>query len=212
MPKRARPDTRDRILRTALAEFAARGFDATTMDRLARRARVNKALLYYYFGSKVALYRELLRHALEGLHGQLRTIVEAPGVAPDKLDRYIEALVVQLDRRRELAPLMLRELADQGRHLDAETLALLVSIFPLLRDVIHQGRQEGVFGNADPLLTHFVLMGTTILFTSNAPIRRRVRQLGLAQPPTGVQPFIDHLQAVARRTLRKDQTDVANRS
>ena len=212
MPKRARPDTRDRILRTALAEFAARGFDATTMDRLARRARVNKALLYYYFGSKVALYRELLRHALEGLHGQLRTIVEAPGAAPDKLDRYIEALVVQLDRRRELAPLMLRELADQGRHLDAETLALLVSIFPLLRDVIHQGRQEGVFGTADPLLTHFVLMGTTILFTSNAPIRRRVRQLGLAQPPTGVQPFIDHLQAVARRTLRKDQTDVANRS
>ena len=32
-------------------------------------------------------------------------------------------------------------------------------------------------------MLHFVLMGTAMLMASNVPIRRRVRQLGLAQPP-----------------------------
>ena len=37
------PNTRDRILSAAAEEFGARGFAATTVDRIARRARVNKA-------------------------------------------------------------------------------------------------------------------------------------------------------------------------
>lgn len=207
-----RPGTRERILRIALAEFSARGFAATTMDRLAHRARVNKALLYYYFGSKLALYRDLLRTAVQRLYTPLKAIAEGPGSAPEKLDRYIATLARQLDRYPELPPLILRELADQGRHLDSETLTLLVSIFPTLRQILNQGRAEGVFGDVDPLLTHFVLMGTSLFFTTNAPIRRRVRQLGLAQPPTSLEPFIEHLQAVARRSLREDHVDDASRS
>ena len=42
-------------------EFAARGFDGAKVDRIAARARVNKAMLYYHFQNKAALYREILR-------------------------------------------------------------------------------------------------------------------------------------------------------
>ena len=41
-------------------EFAARGFDGAKVDRIAARARVNKAMLYYHFKNKAALYREIL--------------------------------------------------------------------------------------------------------------------------------------------------------
>jgi hypothetical protein len=44
---------------------------------------------------------------------------------------------------------------------------------------------------------------------SNVPIRRRVRQLGLAQPPLDTAATTELLQAVARRTLRKDHTDAS---
>ena len=58
-PGRVSPD---RILAAAAAlEFAARGFAGARVDRIARRARVNKAMLYYHFGSKQRLYRALLR-------------------------------------------------------------------------------------------------------------------------------------------------------
>jgi TetR/AcrR family transcriptional regulator len=53
--------TRERILKAALAEFAARGLDGTRCDDIARRARVNKRMLFYCFGSKQELYREILR-------------------------------------------------------------------------------------------------------------------------------------------------------
>ena len=49
-------DTRTRILAAAAAEFGARGFAATTVDAVALRARVNKAMIYYHFKDKRALY------------------------------------------------------------------------------------------------------------------------------------------------------------
>jgi AcrR family transcriptional regulator len=53
--------TRDRILKAALAEFAAHGLAGTRCEDIARRARVNKRMLFYCFGSKEELYREILR-------------------------------------------------------------------------------------------------------------------------------------------------------
>jgi hypothetical protein len=99
---------------------------------------------------------------------------------------------------------MLRELADGGRHFDAATLRRLVSILPMVVRIVKQGREEGTFGATDPLALHFVILGSTMLFNANAPIRRRVNQLGIAQPPIDVTPFVQYLQQVALRMLRKD--------
>ena len=52
----AAPGTRARVAAAAAAEFAAHGFAAARVDRIARRARVNKAMIYYHFASKRALY------------------------------------------------------------------------------------------------------------------------------------------------------------
>src|SRR5271166_1805180 len=56
--------TREKILAAALVEFSARGFAGARVDAIARRARVNKRMLYYCFGAKQDLYREILRHKM----------------------------------------------------------------------------------------------------------------------------------------------------
>jgi TetR/AcrR family transcriptional regulator len=53
--------TRARILKAALAEFAAKGLGGARCEDIARRARVNKRMLFYCFRSKKNLYREILR-------------------------------------------------------------------------------------------------------------------------------------------------------
>jgi TetR/AcrR family transcriptional regulator len=53
--------TREKILSAATAEFAAKGLAGARVDAIARRARVNKQMLYYCFGDKRELYREILR-------------------------------------------------------------------------------------------------------------------------------------------------------
>ncbi len=72
MPKSGAPATRTRdpegtrrkILAAALQEFVALGIDGARVDAIAARARVNKQLLYYYFGSKDGLFRAVLRERL----------------------------------------------------------------------------------------------------------------------------------------------------
>ena len=54
-----------RILEAALKEFAAKGFDGARVDAIARKARINKRMLYHYFGDKEGLFREVLRRKME---------------------------------------------------------------------------------------------------------------------------------------------------
>jgi TetR/AcrR family transcriptional regulator len=56
--------TREKILAAAAAEFAAKGLAGARVDAIARRARVNKQMLYYCFGAKRELYREVLSRKL----------------------------------------------------------------------------------------------------------------------------------------------------
>lgn len=53
--------TQQKILAAAEAEFAEKGFDGGRVDEIARRAGVNKAMLYYYFQSKEQLLRTLTK-------------------------------------------------------------------------------------------------------------------------------------------------------
>lgn len=53
--------TRERLLKAAMAEFAAKGLIGARCADIARRARVNKRMLFYCFGSKDNLYREIVR-------------------------------------------------------------------------------------------------------------------------------------------------------
>jgi len=56
--------SQERILRAALEEFAANGFAGARVNAIARRARINKRMLYHYFGDKEGLFREVLRRKM----------------------------------------------------------------------------------------------------------------------------------------------------
>ena len=70
-PAPTRPETRNpertqqRILQAAFKEFAAKGFAGARVDNIARRASINKRMLYHYFGDKEALFREVLRRKIQ---------------------------------------------------------------------------------------------------------------------------------------------------
>src|SRR5437660_1267675 len=84
--------TRAAILKAALEEFAHEGVTGARTDEIARRAGVNKALLYYYFKDKEGLYAAALEHVFTGLHGRVMTVLNDAELAPrEKLLKYVEA-------------------------------------------------------------------------------------------------------------------------
>ena len=81
MPKaggRNPQQTQLRILEAALLEFAAKGFAGARVDVIARRARINKRMLYHYFGSKEGLFREVLRRKISERAAWLASAPEDP--------------------------------------------------------------------------------------------------------------------------------------
>jgi len=79
--------TRRRLLDAALVEFAARGFDGTTVASIAARSGVNKERLYSYFGDKKALWELVLATELE----RLATAVELTGVGLGDIGEFAGA-------------------------------------------------------------------------------------------------------------------------
>lgn len=69
--------SRERILSAALKEFSAKGFAGARVDAIARRANINKRMLYHYFGDKEELFKAVLRRKIsqrqawaDGLSGE----------------------------------------------------------------------------------------------------------------------------------------------
>src|SRR6476661_793733 len=102
--------SRDRIFAAAAAEFAARGYAGANLDRIARTARLNKAMIYYHFASKAALYREILNDMFAAVRERVAAVAVSGDAPDDKIRRYVEAIAVAAEARPHFPPIWLREL------------------------------------------------------------------------------------------------------
>jgi TetR/AcrR family transcriptional regulator len=197
-------DSQAALFQAAAIEFAELGYDAAGVDRIAARARVNKAMLYYHFGSKRALYLEVLRDMFRSVAARARAIADGPGSGIDKLDAWIATIVAEAALRPWFPPMMLRELASGAPRFDPDTFALMNAVFAAVRDIIAQGRQEGAFRDADPLLTHLTIMPPILIFFARQRVLARNTAVDGLAAPRALDEFVRHMQAAARGMLRKD--------
>jgi TetR/AcrR family transcriptional regulator len=87
VPARDPQRTQDRILSAALEEFAAEGFAGARVARIARRARINKRMLYHYFGNKEGLFHEILDRKLRE---RASWVTEAPTALGESLVAWFQ--------------------------------------------------------------------------------------------------------------------------
>jgi len=206
MARPARPsiDSHAAIFEAAALEFAEQGYEGAGVDRIAARARVNKAMLYYHFGSKRALYLEVLRDMFRAVAARARAIADGPGTAVDKLDTWIATIVAEAALRPWFPPMMLRELASGAPRFDPDTFALMNAVYGAIRDVIVQGQREGAFRDADPLLTHMTIMPPILIFFARQRVLARNTVADGLAAPRDLDDFVRHMQAAARGMLRND--------
>ena len=205
MPRRVQTevDTAAALFQASADEFAERGFEAAGVDRIAARAGVNKAMLYYHFGSKSAVYVAVLRDMFRAVGARVRAIADGPGTATDKLDAWIATIVAEAAARPWFPPIMLRELASGAPRFDPDTFAMMNAVFAGVRDIIEQGQREGVFRDADPLLSHLTIMPPILIFFARQRVLARNQVEGGIAAPRQLDEFVRHMQAAASGMLRK---------
>jgi AcrR family transcriptional regulator len=191
------PDaTRAALLAAGEGLFAERGFTGATIDRIARRAGVNKAMISYHFGGKTGLYEAIFSENLRRVLERLETVVEDDRPAGESLRALLDVLAETHVEHPRLSTILLREAITGGRHLSDEIFPLFLEVFRRVREILDHGFENGTFRAVDPLLTHVSLMGAVLFYFASAPFRERLLRegkLALPDAPTADR-FVDHLK------------------
>jgi TetR/AcrR family transcriptional regulator len=103
--------TRQKILDAARSEFAAHGKAGARVDRIARQAGINKAMIYYHFQSKDNLYMEVIQEFYRLIWETARRKIDESVSLETFLSMMAEGYVSMFDRIAEFKPILLRELA-----------------------------------------------------------------------------------------------------
>ena len=190
----ATSSTREAVFAAAAALFSSHGFDGVAMDDIARGAGVNKAMIYYHFADKLALYRAIVSEGLQAMSAAVGAIAASTDTPQSKLDRFIEAFVGMTENRSWMPAMMLREIAEGAPRLDPQTMEHMRGVITGFATILRQGQELGAFRQVHPILAYEWVVAPIIV---NAA-RERVA----AQPERKKQEFpmlveISHAQLIA---------------
>ena len=104
-------ERREAIIEAALDEFISRGFTATRIDDVARRAGVAKGTIYLHFKDKESMFEELIRTALVPLIGRLHAPPPSGGSVRDAVEAFARTFIqeVATTRRGDIVRLIVAE-------------------------------------------------------------------------------------------------------
>lgn len=169
--------TLHKILDAASAVFAEHGFAGARVDEIARRAGVNKAMLYYHVGNKQALYTVVLTRNFDRMEEALRGALATTGSARDRLRSIIGGVAGVLRELPDHSRIVLREFASGGSNLEPEVLARMAKVLATVRGLLGQGVRSGEFRPIDPVMTHLTLVGASLILHAVLPLRQRVSEI-----------------------------------
>jgi len=169
--KRNSNRTRERILRAAIREFAAHGYNGARVDRIRRRAQANTRMIYHYFGDKRGLYLAVLEHVIGELrHEELRLAIDH--VDPrEGLMQLFEFIHTHFGEHPELIHLLSGENLLRARFLRSSSKTPIISspLMPLMEQLLRRGEREGLLrGGIDPLHLYVVMVALSYFHRSNA--------------------------------------------
>jgi AcrR family transcriptional regulator len=198
------PDsTRQALFEAAAREFALHGFAGASVDRIAAAARLNKAMIYYHFGSKARLYAEILHDMFSAVAARVRAVAASNAAPEAKIRQFVAAIATEAEARPHFPPIWFREIADEGRHFGDDTAREVASIVGTLAGMIEEGVRAGVFVPAPHMLVHTGVIGPLLLFFASTRLRAR---LSRARVPGAAElnrdQVIAHIQNVTLGVLR----------
>ncbi len=179
MGTRGQPEeSRAAILQAAAHEFAEHGIAGARTDAIACAAKVNKALLYYYFKDKETLYGAVLDEAFSGLKATVFRALDGDLPPREKMMAYVGAYFDFIASNQTYPRLMQREMMrareGQSQHIDKVVKTYLQPIFARVSDVMRKGIADGEFRPVNP--AHFVpsMVAMIVFYFSSAPMMQKI--------------------------------------
>lgn len=193
MPGRVRPrlgsrgqpdESKAAILQAAIREFAREGLAGARIDTIAHAAKVNKALLYYYFVDKDTLYGATLNYVFQMRADRLMAVLREDVPPGEKILRYIGAFfdyLVEFPYHRDMIQrevLVLERKSQMKRVIHR----FIKPLYDELHNVLKEGIAAGTFRPVDP--AQFIpMMGALVMqYFGNAALMKLIDNEDPMQP------------------------------
>jgi AcrR family transcriptional regulator len=151
--------TREGILEAAARIFSEKGYHATSMQDIAKAVNLQKASLYYHFSSKQEILAEILDHALDLINNRLELVLSQSLSPDEKLRQAMVSYFQTIAENKNLSAVLLLELKSLDPELKTDQASRRRKFERLWKDLIVEGKQQGVFGDVDPSLTGRAILG-----------------------------------------------------
>ncbi len=173
------PNAEEKILSAAIKEFAEFGLAGARVDRIANRAEVNKAMIYYYFRSKENLYQTIINRHFTRIGKLLEEKID-PEDSPEliffKLAQSYDAV---FEKNGELVPIFLREVASGGDRMNKILVDILTKkgLVAKLQQIIDRGKRNGLFRKVDSRQAIISFVGMNLYYLIMSPIVNSVLEI-----------------------------------
>jgi TetR/AcrR family fatty acid metabolism transcriptional regulator len=144
-------DKHQRILDAAIEVIAEKGFFHSRVSAIAQRAGVADGTIYLYFKNKDELLMAAIDSAFHGFVSRARTELARITDPQEKLRRMAFLHLDALGSNRSMAIVFQTELRHSAKFLAQFSHKLLVEYFDLIKDVLREGQEAGVFRSELPV-------------------------------------------------------------
>ncbi len=169
-------ESRAAILRAAVGEFAEHGIAGARTDSIAQAAHVNKALLYYYFKDKDALYAAVLDHVFGGLRDRVMPVLDSKLSPRQKMLEYLGTYFDYIAANPRFPRVVQAEWMRSGSKGSAPMQRVAKQyfrpIFEKLVEVLREGMAAGEFRKVNPMDFLPSVAAVIVFYFAAAPVMK----------------------------------------
>jgi AcrR family transcriptional regulator len=175
--KEKRDESVRRIMDSAMEVFAEAGYEGARIDEIARRAGVNKAMVYYRIGDKKTLYEEVIHDVFGDTAERISENIQDELSPEEKFKVYLANIAKTMAEHPSLPRIMMREVASGWSNFSEAVVKDIAGILVIIKDIIDDGVRKGVFIDINPIVVHLMAVGTMLLFNLSMPVRKNFYNL-----------------------------------
>ncbi len=178
--------TRDRILHAAIREFSEHGLAGARTSAIAEAARVNKALLYYYFRDKEALYTAALEEVAGKVAGDAIAVLRFDCSPGERVLRFALQHFDRIFTHHGFQALMQQEMVrfrtGQSNAMRIIAEKAFVPMWGIALDNVRQGIDSGELCKVDPMQMMYAGLGANAFYFLSAPMVRLIADVDPLEP------------------------------
>jgi AcrR family transcriptional regulator len=157
-----REERRELVLRAAMEVFAHKGYHATSVGDIIKRAHIARGTFYLYFENKRQIFEAILDMALQGLVSRLHRIELSPQSPPplEQLRANVDRVMAFLLSERELTQILLRHAEGLDADFDRRLSAFYDTVMNLIEGSLRAGQLMALVRPCDRRIVAACILGS----------------------------------------------------